>query len=60
MINIDAIDLTDDLISKKRKVVSCFGNIKRNRNIAQLCECSEAYVSRLWHEYIEFLNSDDK
>jgi len=33
--------------SKKKKVVSCFGNIKKNADIARLCGCSEAYVYQL-------------
>jgi len=57
-INIDAIDLTDDIMSKKAKVISCFGNIRKNNDIARLCSCSNAYVSRMWTEYIEFLNGE--
>ena len=30
--------------TKKIKVLSCLGNIKKNADIARLCGCSEAYV----------------
>jgi hypothetical protein len=39
------------IISKKAKVISCFGNIKRNKDISVLCNCSNAYVSQLWIDF---------
>ena len=58
MIDVAKIDLSDSLISKKAKVLSCFGNIRRGTDIAKLCGCSSAYVSRMWVDYIEFLNGE--
>ena len=44
------------LIYKKNWVLSYIPNIRVNKDIAKMCHCSEAYVSRLKKEYNEFNN----